>query len=678
MLILAHLRSSPEVERRRVRLFLTSLLAGVLPLTLDVLLASLVPAYREYTRATHRIGAVGIGLSLALLIVPIATVYAVLVNRVFDVHFFVRKALQYALARYTLLGLLAVPAVGLASYAYANRDRSIGELLQVQPSVGWVLLIATGLTLVFLRRPLLELLDRQFFREEYDARRVLVALVDGSRRAGSVKEQAALTVREIDRALHVVTVVMLVRDRATNCFVDPQGNLQSLPCDAQLATLIGGAGTPLDATVASSALDRLSTADQDWLSHAHARLFVPVFSSSGSLLGIIAIGEKLSETPFSSEDRELLASVAAAAAMALEHRQLLDSGLSAGSDTPDESPDSDPARQCSSCGIVQQAASERCSRCGGALTAARLPAVLAGTFAIEREIGHGGMGVVYRGRDLKLDRAVALKTLPRVSVSSVNRLRQEALAMAALQDPHLAVIYGAENWRGSPVLILEYLAGGTLADRLRAGPLPVEEVVTLGLAISSALNTIHRSGLLHRDIKPSNIGYTAGGVPKLLDFGLARLVTGVSRILPAGASSTTAHTFSRGHTRETSEKKLMATATQHLAGTAAYLSPEAIAMEPPSASFDLWSLSVTLFEALTGKNPFLGADVQETFYLISFPRLPNWPMVGSNHPTPLISFFRGALSSRREERPASARAFHEALGRCLAGSRATENSTSAA
>jgi serine/threonine-protein kinase len=326
--------------------------------------------------------------------------------------------------------------------------------------------------------------------------------------------------------------------------------------------------------------------------------------------------------------------------------------------TSEPQPEGDPAQQCSSCGTIQQGGHERCRRCEGALMPARLPAVLAGTFAVECEIGHGGMGVVYRGRDLRLDRLVALKTLPRVSVSSVSRLRQEALAMAALQDPHLAVIYGAEQWRGSPVLILEYLAGGTLGDRLRIGSLTADEVIELGLAMSSALHTLHRAGFLHRDVKPSNIGYTSSGVPKLLDFGLAKLVTGVAGLLATSASTRTTRL---DESIDEVEARPALTQSRHLAGTLAYMSPEAIALSPPVASFDLWGLAVTLLEALIGRNPFLGGDLEETFHLI---RLAHVPDLQSFESPALTRFFATALSTRRDERPRSARAFRDALARC--------------
>ena len=120
------------------------------------------------------------------------------------------------------------------------------------------------------------------------------------------------------------------------------------------------------------------------------------------------------------------------------------------------------------------------------------------------------MGVVYRARDLALNRAVAMKVLPRVLPQSAARLRREARAMATMQHPNLAVIHAMESWHGAPVLVLEYLAGGTVADRIRYGPLPIGDTIGTGVRIADVLHHLHRAGYLHGDVKPSNIRYQTG------------------------------------------------------------------------------------------------------------------------------------------------------------------------
>jgi serine/threonine-protein kinase len=263
------------------------------------------------------------------------------------------------------------------------------------------------------------------------------------------------------------------------------------------------------------------------------------------------------------------------------------------------------------------------------------------------------MGVVYRATDLTLHRSVAIKTLPRVSPERAVRLRREARAMAAITHPHLALIFGAESWRGTPMLVFELLDGGTLADRLHGGPLPATEVLALGIAMAGVLEKLHAAGVLHRDIKPSNIGFTADGIPKLLDFGLARLLNqpvaagrDLTQVTATVEPAITSDWLPRSH---------------RLVGTIPYLSPEAVRSEPPDPSVDLWSLSVVLFEALTGKNPFARTGVFETIAAIAGGRIPSLGEALPGSAPALAAFFRDALSPDLETRPSSARALRQQL-----------------
>ena len=162
---------------------------------------------------------------------------------------------------------------------------------------------------------------------------------------------------------------------------------------------------------------------------------------------------------------------------------------------------------------------------------ATVPHVLRGVFRFEKRIGAGGMGVVYRATDLNLKRDVAIKTLPRLTADHAVQLKREAQAMALLNHPNLAVIHGIESWRGTPFLVEEYLAGGTLADRLREGPMAVGEALEIGIGLAGVIGQLHASGIIHCDIKPSNIGFSQTGVMKLLDFGLAHLFREAGQVL---------------------------------------------------------------------------------------------------------------------------------------------------
>jgi serine/threonine protein kinase len=223
--------------------------------------------------------------------------------------------------------------------------------------------------------------------------------------------------------------------------------------------------------------------------------------------------------------------------------------------------------------------------------------------------------------------------------------------MAAAQHPHLATLHGLELWHGFPMMVMEYLDGGTLSQRLRKGPLSSAEAITLGAQLADALATLHRASLLHRDIKPSNIGYTATGVPKLLDFGLVKL-------LPLPPSATT-HT---GMGAESTWALSLSTEAGEIRGTPAYLSPEVLSGAPPSTGDDLWSLAITLLEACTTHNPFRAGTVAATVARVlgEQNRVTNLTATLSEPLQRLFSELLGPLAAR----PQTAHAFADRLRAC--------------
>jgi serine/threonine protein kinase len=235
--------------------------------------------------------------------------------------------------------------------------------------------------------------------------------------------------------------------------------------------------------------------------------------------------------------------------------------------------------------------------------------------------------------------------------------------MAATSHPNLAVLHGLETWRGAPLLVMEFLDGGTLADRLTRGPLPLGETLTLGINLASALAALHDVGILHRDIKPSNIGFTAHGVPKLLDFGLAKLVA-VAQPNAASAAVAEGSTWS----------VTISTGLAGIRGTPAYLSPSVLSGEPPAVVDDLWSLSVTLLETCTGNNPFRAATPAATVARI----LTDSDRVletAASLPHPVRDLFADLLVSR-DRRPHTAHQFGQRLmdSRIIGGSNADTRS----
>ncbi len=224
-----------------------------------------------------------------------------------------------------------------------------------------------------------------------------------------------------------------------------------------------------------------------------------------------------------------------------------------------------------------------------------------GPYTILRELGRGGMGVVFLGRDSRLDRHVAIKALPDevgADPARLARFEQEARALAALNHPNVAAIYGVEEQDGRRYLILEYVDGETLADRIDRGPLPPEEAVEFAAQIARGIEAAHDSGVIHRDLKPDNIKITPGGVIKVLDFGLAKAGG-------AGSSSSSAMT-----TAPTSPRA--PTLPGAILGTAAYMSPEQARGRTVDKRTDVWSFGVVLFEMLTGVSPFAGESASDS------------------------------------------------------------------
>ncbi len=208
-----------------------------------------------------------------------------------------------------------------------------------------------------------------------------------------------------------------------------------------------------------------------------------------------------------------------------------------------------------------------------------------GKYRVVEKLGEGGMGIVYRARDEGLNRNVAVKILPPGALTdegSRKRFRKEALTLAKLNHPNIESLYDLDNKDGVDFLVMEYVPGATLAERLAGGALPEKEVLTLGMQVAAALEEAHDQGVVHRDLKPGNIGVTPKGQVKLLDFGLAK-------VLPQAAEV---------------DITVSLTETPAMAGTLPYMPPELLRGEPTDTRADIYALGVVLYEMTTGQRPF--------------------------------------------------------------------------
>jgi serine/threonine protein kinase/tetratricopeptide (TPR) repeat protein len=250
-----------------------------------------------------------------------------------------------------------------------------------------------------------------------------------------------------------------------------------------------------------------------------------------------------------------------------------------------------------------------------------------GPYTIVREIGRGGMGIVYEGWDERLSRAVAIKTILRASDPAMReRFVREARAAAAVSHPNICQLFDIGEHNGEPFLCMELLDGKSLAERLTEGPLPVAEAATTQLAVLSALAALHRRGIVHRDLKPTNIFLSANGV-KLLDFGLARGIVA-----------------SLDETAVTMPGMVM--------GSPRYMSPEQVRGEDVDARTDIFAAGLVLYEMLSGRAAFGGTSAVDVLHAVVHEHPP--ALVGSPAVVDLDRVIQRAVSKGREDRYQSA------------------------
>jgi len=237
-----------------------------------------------------------------------------------------------------------------------------------------------------------------------------------------------------------------------------------------------------------------------------------------------------------------------------------------------------------------------------------------GPYEIVTPIGAGGMGEVYRARDTKLERDVAIKVLSdelSQDEERLTRFEREAKLLAQLNHANVATLYGLEEHEGRQFLAMELIEGETLAERIARGTLPLDEAIPLFVRIADGLEAAHEKGIIHRDLKPANIKIAPDGAPKILDFGLAKAFVGDA----AAPDSSKSPTLTKG------------TALGAIMGTAAYMSPEQARGRAVDRRTDVWAFGVCLYEAISGKRPFEGDNVTDVLAAVVRAE-PDWNRVG--------------------------------------------------
>jgi eukaryotic-like serine/threonine-protein kinase len=646
-------RRNPDAqERRRVALTVFGLVIGTLAFTLRDGVPTVVAALGGSRFAWPN----WIALPLYVLVAlpAICLTYAVAVYRVLSPRVAMRSSLQYALARKTLTAAAVLPAILLVVSLVRKRDQSLAAIVAGQPLM-YAVLLAMFLVALRFRDRARAWLDRRFFRTDYDARAVLVSLAGRVPFETDPNELTALVLDEIDRSLKPSMAAVLVSGLEPGSLVPVavmRGSADSLAEDGGIASMLKWSDEPLELYLddTRSPARRLPQDEIAWLECTGAVLFVPLYSKDATtrtLLGVLALGGKRSEEPYSSEDRQLLSAIAAQVSLALDVARLrrrptippVDSAATI-------APGNDAAlAECPSCSACYDTGTHTCSDDGATLRPGALPRVVDGKYRVDRALGRGGMGAVYRARDMRLDRDVAIKVVRGELLADADaraRFRREAQVVARLQHPGVVSVfdYGTLG-SGAAFLVMEFVRGRDLRSLVTEGPQAPDMAIRLLQAIAGPVEAAHRQGILHRDLKPENILLPEDGVEaKVLDFGIAKVLS-----TPSGPEGQTVATL---------------TAFGQPLGTPAYMAPEQLSGAEMTARTDVYALGVIGYELVTGKLPF----GRGSFLDVAMRQQNGAPSLeGQGLPSGLVTAIGDALSADPAARPASAAAFAARVGR---------------
>jgi len=594
----------------------------------------------------------------ALVLLPaFGLVYAVGVERVLGPRVVLRRSLQYALASRTLTVVAVLPALAFLIWLGSDRTRQVGDVFT---SI-YIVLLPASLVAFRYRDRARQWLDQRFFREEYDARKILVSLASRVRFETDPADLASLVVTQIDEALHPESIAILVSGIDEGCLTPVtvlHGSAESLPMDGGLVAMLRWSDDPLEIFMhdpRSPAL-RLPPEEQAWLECSNTALLVPVVSQDRALIAVIALGEKRSEEAYSREDRQLLASIALQMGLGFDVARLRQQSgttlrTASGSTTRIRPAPSQPMVECPRCGRCEESGTALCPADGTLMSPVpSVPRVVDNKYRIEQLIGRGGMGAVYRARDMRLDRLVALKVVRAELLGDPEarrRFRREAQIVAKLQHPSIVSVfdYGTFSDAGA-YLVMELVRGEDLRRVLqREGRLEPQRALPILVTVCAAIEAAHREGVLHRDLKPENILLPGGDLAaKVLDFGVAKVMADDRRDGQAADSAT------------------ILTAAGMIVGTPAYMAPEQFHGGGADARTDVFSLGVIAYEMLSGELPFGRGSLAE---VVMAQARGVRPMRAGSVPASLDRAVRAALESDPDRRPATPLAFGHMLSAAM-------------
>jgi serine/threonine-protein kinase len=645
VLPLSYWKLQTTTDRRRFRVLVFGALVAMvfyLPRVIGTALIHLSPGFYQFFDSPY----VYMVCTLGTLIFPISFAYAILKQRLFDLRVIIRRGVQYALARRVLLGIPVVAIGLLVGTVIAQGRQPLFSVLKTH-AASYVAVAALAALASTQRQKWLSALDRRFFRDKYDAQQLFREIVEDIRRAESVEEVAPVVVGRVAEALHAEGCGLLVRKPGESAYrivaAAPAGSLSTdLPATNKLIPLVRMLECPVPITQAGTGWvgQQLPQVDKEFLQKAHIELLVPVALKEGSTEALLVLGGKLSEEPYSTEDTALLENVAGALALLLMRGSAMQAGRS--------------FEECLTCGTCYDTGTTRCDKEGTALTLVATPRMLAGRYRLEKRLGHGGMGKVYRATDMSLNREVAVKMIRDeffADRKAIEKFRQESQVTGSFAHPNVVTVYDFGVEAGQRVfLVMELLQGITLRQELRTKKrLDAARTLELFEGICAGVEAAHAQGLIHRDLKPENIFLSrkdAREFVKITDFGIAKA-------MPQSVDET----------RDT--------ITGVVVGTMKYMSPEQLRGRPASPRWDLWALSVIAYESLCGCAPFAGDDSEMLRNAILGMNFLPVRVLLPDAPLRWHAFFEGAFAHDEERRTETVTEFWKELRESLEDDAAT-------
>jgi GAF domain-containing protein len=592
-------------SRRRIRWVVAGLMIALIPFTATTFAYRFTGSISEHAYRRY-VGGIAF---LPMIAIPISIAAAVRRQQLFDIGVLVRRGLQSLLARAALRTLLALPVAFLLLSIVSNPNRTVAQIL-MQGS-GWVNIVWIGAIAAALqsRQRLQTALDRRFFREAYEQEQVLTQLMDEVRQRDSLAEIARLVSLRIDSVLHPTSVHIFYRagersDRFESHSSSASASGEQLSQQQVLLRTLGGGPALRDVT--PEAKDRLPPSERQWLDALGVRLIVPITGTADRLVGVLFLGERMSDEPYSATDRRLLQGIAAQIGLVYENEHLKERVRRDADVRRDVLARLDERsvsllKECPTCGRCYDSVVERGERDASELALTlQIARTLDGKYRLDRAIGRGGFGAVFEASDLRLQRQVAAKVMMGSLFGdrdAIRRFEREARAAARIDHRNITRVhdYGAVG-SGGAYLIMELVTGRTWRAALqRTGAIAPLRASGWFRQLLDGVRFAHSLGIVHRDLKPENVmivDATAGDELKIMDFGLAKVADGGT-----GATETV-------------------TAAGMMMGTLGYMSPEMLTGGVVDERADLFAIGVMLAETLTGVRPFRGQTPQEILTVV--------------------------------------------------------------